>query len=110
MSFSSNWNQPRPKVKVGATLDVTVVPTISVQIPVAPKVKGKSSPVNVFKKIGKTKNKTYYCYRNTDVVNHSSCFEILYSCVWNGVSAMLLLKTFLENAVLVYIYAENYRQ
>ena len=104
MSFSSNWNHPRPKAKVGATLDVTVVPTISVQIPVAPKVKGNSLPLNVLKKIGKTKNKTYYCYRNTDV-NHSSCFEILYSCVWSGVSAVLL-----ENAVLVYIYAENYRQ
>ena len=52
--LSADWNKPNPKLKTGAQLLITVTPTISIEMPVAPNRKTKSSNTNVFKRLGKS--------------------------------------------------------
>jgi len=37
ISFGSDWSKPKPKLKTGAKIDLTVTPTISVKVPAMPK-------------------------------------------------------------------------
>jgi len=37
ISFGSDWSKPKPKLKTGAKIDITVTPTISVKVPAMPK-------------------------------------------------------------------------
>lgn len=51
--LNPGWNKPNPKLKIGAQLVITVTPTISIEMPVAPSWETKSSTTNVFKRLGK---------------------------------------------------------
>ena len=55
LRLNPSWNEPNPKLKTGADLGITVTPTISIEMPVAPASwKTKSSTKNLFKRLGKS--------------------------------------------------------